>query len=180
MSIRPLFALLAFVLSACTGGMPQDGRGYPSLARRPIETQGGGDAEVADAVVAPAPVPFDDAALKDQIAALSRQAEQGGAKFDKLYRQVAGSIRVSASAPVGGEQWVVAQEALGRLEQARYDSVYALASLDVLYVERVKDVADGKATGGVDEIAAQRDKALAIVDSQNDRVDQLRAVLKQP
>lgn len=182
MSMRPLFALMAFLLSACAGGVSQDGRGFPSLARRPIESQESADSEAAEvgAVVAPAPVPSDEAALRDHIAALSRQAGQGGAKFDALFGQISGSIRVSASAPVASEQWVVAQEALGRLEQARYDSVYALASLDVLYVERMKDVADGKAVGGVEEIGTERDKVLAMVDSQNDRVDQLRGVLKQP
>lgn len=179
MSIRPLVALLAFLLSACAGGVGSDGRGFPSLARRPAETQGAGGGEEAAAEVLVAP-PAEDPALKDRIATLARQAEQGGAKFDHLYRQVAGSIRVSAGAAVSSEQWVTAQQSLGRLEQARYDSVYALASLDVLYIERMKDVADGKAGGGVEEVGVARDKALAMVDSQNDRVDKLRAALKRP
>lgn len=179
MSIRPLFALMAFLLSACAGGMGQDGRGYPSLARRPVESQGTGGSEEA-AGIAPVPIPAEDPALKEQLAALSRQAEQGREKFDRLYGEVAGSIRVSASAPVASEQWVVAQQALGRLEQARYDSVYVLASLDTLYVERMRDVAEGKVAGGVEDVGAARDKVLAEVDSQNDRVDRLRAVLKQP
>jgi len=176
--MRPLFALMAFLLSACAGGVGQDGRGYPSLARRPVESQGAGGSE--EAAVAAVAAPAEDPALKEQLAALARQAEQGREKFDRLYGEVAGSIRVSASAPVASEQWVVAQQALGRLEQARYDSVYVLASLDTLYVQRMRDVAEGTATGGVEQVGAARDKVLAEVDSQNDRVDRLRAVLKQP
>lgn len=183
MSNRPLVALMAFLLSACAGA-GQDGRGYPSLARRPVETQGAssGDeaAEAGAAEVGVVLSPAIDASLRDRLSGLSRQAEQGAQKFDRLYGQVSGSIRVSAAAAISSEQWVVAQQSLGRLEQARYDSVFALASLDTLYAERMRDVADGKADGGVEEIGAVREQALTIVDSQNDRVDQLRAVLKQP
>lgn len=179
MSMRPLVALMAFLISACAGA-GQDGRGYPSLARRPVETQGASAGGEAAEVVAPALPVAIDAALRDRLAGLSRQAEQGAEKFDRTYARVAGAIRVSAAAAISSEQWVVAQQSLGRLEQARYDSVFALASLDTLYAERLRDVADGKVSGGVDEIGAVRERALAIVDSQNDRVDQLRAVLKQP
>jgi len=178
--MRPLFALMAFLLSACAGGAGQDGRGYPSLARRPVESQGAGESEEAAAIGAVVAPPAEDPALRERLAALSREADQGREKFDRLYGEVAGSIRVSASAPVASEQWVVAQQALGRLEQARYDSVYALASLDTLYVERMREVAEGKAAGGVEEVGAARDRVLAEVDSQNDRVDRLRAALKQP
>ncbi|MGE4429306.1 MAG: hypothetical protein AB7E05_01025 [Sphingobium sp.] len=193
MSIRPLVALMAFLLSACAG-VGQDGRGYPSLARRSVETQGSAETgavageEAAEVEAAEGGAaesgggisPAIDASLRDQLSGLSRQADQGAEKFDRLYGQVSGAIRVSAAAAISSEQWVVAQQSLGRLEQARYDSVFALASLDTLYVERLKDVADGKADGGVEDIGAVREKALAIVDSQNDRVDRLRTLLKQP
>ena len=178
MTLRPLIALVALLLSACAG-LGEGGRGYPSLAKRPIETQGGEEAERPAGADVAAPQ-GDDGTLGKKLAALTEQARQGGTAFDTLYDEVAGHIRLSAAAAVSSEQWVVAQVDLGRLEQARYDSVYALASLDTLYAERMDEVASGEASGGVDRIELARADVLAIVDSQNDRVDTLRAVLKQP
>ena len=178
MTLRPLTALVALLLSACAGLGP-DGRGYPSLAKRPVEAQGTGEAETS-ASAAASQAQGDDGALDQQLAGLTEKARTGGAAFDRLYDEVAGPIRISVAAAVSSEQWVAAQVSLGRLEQARYDSVYALASLDTLYAERMKDVAEGKAAGGVDRIASARADVLRIVDAQNDRVDALRAVLRQP
>lgn len=176
MTLRPFAALVAFLLSACAGA-GQDGR-FPALTKRPVETQ-----SVEEEVLAPdigtAPQ-ADDPALDRKLAELTDQAMRGGAMFDRLYNEVAGRIRLSASAGVSSEQWVAAQVNLGRLEQARHDSVYALAGLDTLYVERMDAVAAGKAAGGLDRIGAARTDALALVDSQNDRVDALRAMLKAP
>lgn len=178
MSLRPITALVALLLSACAG-LAQDPRGYPSLAKRSIETQDTEDVgpqETGATILSST----DDPALDGELAALTENARKGAAAFDRLYGEVAGRIRVSASAPVSSEQWVAAQVDLGRLEQARYDSVSALASLDTLYAVRMKDVADGKVVGGVAQIETVRGRALAIVDSQNDRVDALRFVLREP
>lgn len=172
---RSFTALAALLLSACAG-QGQDGRGYPSLAKRPVEAP---TRETPADAIPPAPRPGDYASLDRQLTALTDQARQGGIAFDTLYAEVAGHIRVSASAEVSSEQWVAAQVELGRLEQARYGSVYALASLDTLHAEQMKEVAEG-AAAGVERIEAARAQALAIVDSQNDRVDALRAALKQP
>ncbi|MDI1295029.1 MAG: hypothetical protein PSY12_03970, partial [bacterium] len=73
-----------------------------------------------------------------------------------------------------------AQVAISTLESARNDSVSALASLDTLYVERTNAIADGKERGGLDEADAARAAALAMVDSQNDRIDALKGRLVQP
>ena len=75
---------------------------------------------------------------------------------------------------------MAAQTALSALESARNDSVSALASLDVLYVERSNAAAEGKVSGGIETIDAARTSALAIVDSQNDRLDALKGRLAQP
>lgn len=162
--------------------MTQDGRGYPSLARRPAETaRVGGEvppdpaAQSGHTEVAPA-----DPALLQQLAALAAQAEKGKGAFDALYDQVAPGIRRASGAGVSSEAWVAAQVDLARLEEARYDSVSALASLDTLYAERMKAQAEGTAQAGIAEIMATRRGALAAVDAQNDRIDALKAGLKQP
>lgn len=176
---KHLLASLALFLSACTG-TGQDGRGYPSLARRPAEsTRVGGESPAVDhgqaVVLAPA-----DPLLAQQIAALSAQADQGKGAFEALYVQVAGTIRMASGAPVSSESWVAAHVDLSRLEEARYDSIFALASLDTLYADRMKALAEGKAQGGITEILAAHKVALATVDAQNDRVDALKALLKEP
>jgi hypothetical protein len=41
-------------------------------------------------------------------------------------------------------------------------------------------VAEGKARGGAEQIDAARKAALAVVDSQNDRIDAIKGRLAQP
>jgi hypothetical protein len=89
-------------------------------------------------------------------------------------------VRAAAGSAVSSEPWVAAQTSLSTLESARNGSVSALASLDVLYVERSNAIADGKATGGTEQIDAARRTALTMVDSQNDRIDALKSKLAQP
>tara|TARA_R110000782_G_scaffold167129_4_gene259144 strand:+ start:30259 stop:30852 length:594 start_codon:yes stop_codon:yes gene_type:complete len=182
MTKRHLPAIAALLLSACAGG-GQDGRGYPSLAKRPIETgpaDGAARAPADRAADMLAGEQSPEPALLRQLADLAAQVGNGDALFERAYDETAGRIRVAASAPVSSEQWVAAHVLLGALEQARYQSAMAMASLDTLYAERLNAIALGKATGGIPQIEAQRTAALAIVDAQNDKVDALRAVLKEP
>lgn len=178
---KRFFTAFALFLSACTG-MGQDGRGYPSLAKRPVESaRVGGEVpnDVQDQGTE-APAAAADPALIQKLAILSSQADMGKTAFDALYPAAADHVRAAVGAAVSSEAWVVAHVDLSALEQARYDSVYALASLDTLYAERAKALAEGKVQGGVTEILAARKIALATVDAQNDKVDELKAVLKEP
>jgi hypothetical protein len=178
---KRFFTAFALFLSACTG-MGQDGRGYPSLAKRPVESaRVGGEVpnDVQDQGTETPAAPA-DSDLMQQLATLSSQADKGKTAFDALYPTAADHVHAAAGAAVSSEAWVVAHVDLSALEQARYDSVYALASLDTLYAERAKALAEGKVQGGVTEILAARKAALAVVDAQNDRVDQLRAALTTP
>lgn len=183
MIARRLAASLALFLAGCAN-MGNDGRGYPSLARRPIES---GAPVPQTALPAPgpaAPQPA-NAALADwpaQVPALLRQAENGRATFDAAYESVAARVRAASSAPVSSEAWVVAHVGIGQLEGRRNDAVSALASLDTLYADRARAIADGQlpVVGPGDPLADARSAALAIVDSENDRLDALKALLKQP
>lgn len=179
MRSRSLVAFLALLLPACVS-LGENARDFPSLARRPAELQEA-DGSVATPPAAATPAPADDSAdLGEKLDALAKQAAHGQATFDALYGQVAGRIRGAAKAPVLSESWVTAQEDLSRLEQARYDSVYVLASLDTLYAQRMKAVSEGAAVGGIDAIEAERKRVLSAVDTQNDRVDALRGALRRP
>ena len=170
MILRRLLPSLALFLSGCAETLT----GYPSLAKRAVE-----NAPVAEPVAAPAPVEADPA-LQAQVDRLSAQAQSGSAAFDRAWPAADRATRSAAGAAVSSEAWVAAQLAISALEAARNDSVSALASLDTLYVERSNAVAEGKARGGVEQIDVARKAALEIVDSQNDRIDAVKARLAQP
>ena len=171
MMFRRLLPTIALFLSGCAGTLT----GYPSLAKRAVENGPVGKAPAT----APAPVEVDPA-LQAQIDKLSAQAQAGSTAFDKAWPAANRSAKAAAGAAVSSEAWVAAQLAVSALEAARNDSVSALASLDTLYVERSDALAEGKARGGVDQIDAARKVALAIVDSQNDRIDAIKGQLAQP
>lgn len=170
MNPRRLLPSLALFLSGCASTF----QGYPSLAKRAIE-----GAPIAEAAPQPSPV-APEPELVQNVDRLTAQAKAGGAAFDKAWPGADKATRTAASSAVSSDAWVAAQTALSTLESARNDSVSALASLDVLYVERSNVVAEGKASGGLDAIDAARASALAIVDGQNDRLDSLRGRLAQP
>jgi len=171
MMFRRLLPTIALFLSGCAGTLT----GYPSLAKRAVENGPVGEAPAT----APTPVEVDPA-LQAQIDKLSAQAQAGSTAFDKAWPAADRSAKAAAGAAVSSEAWVAAQLAVSALEAARNDSVSALASLDTLYVERSDALAEGKARGGVDQIDAARKVVLAIVDSQNDRIDAIKGQLAQP
>ena len=170
MNLRRLLPSLALFLSGCASSF----QGYPSLAKRAIE-----DAPIAEAAAQPSPV-APEPELVQSVDRLTAQAQAGGAAFDKAWPAADKAARAASGSAVSSEAWVAAQTALSALESARNDSVSALASLDVLYVERSNAAAEGKVSGGIETIDAARASVLAIVDSQNDRLDALKGRLAQP
>ena len=170
MNLRRLLPSLALFLSGCASSF----QGYPSLAKRAIE-----DAPIAEAAPQPSPV-APEPELVQSVDRLTAQAQAGGAAFDKAWPAADKAARAASGSAVSSEAWVAAQTALSALESARNDSVSALASLDVLYVERSNAAAEGKVSGGIETIDAARASVLAIVDSQNDRLDALKGLLAQP
>ncbi|MBB6124280.1 hypothetical protein [Sphingobium subterraneum] len=182
MIARRLVASLALFLAGCAN-MGNDGRGYPSLARRPIEGGAPVPQTAAPAPVVPTSVPSGTVAdWQTQVPVLLRQAETGRAAFDSAYDGVAAQVRAATGAAISSETWVTANVGLGRLASERNGAVSALATLDTLYADRAKAIADGQLPiiGPGDPLADARSAALAIVDSENDRLDALRAMLKQP
>jgi len=170
-----MLSLPVLLLSACA---EQDGRGYPSLMKRPIEdgAPAGQGAVAIEAGTSSDGLPQ----LRQKIAELAAQASNSNIMFDSLYKEVAGRIRIARSAPLLSEQWVVAQMHLSRLEQARYPSNYALAALDTLYADRSQAIAAGEAEDGVAEIKNAIVRAQNIVSDQQLKIDALRAGLQQP
>lgn len=167
-----LASSLTLLLSACATG-----DGYPSLARRPFETA----VPVSPAPSIPQETLAPDADLPTRIESLRSQGRGGLAAFDAYYGQAAERVRAGAAAPVGSENWVVGEVAIARLEQERSPAMVALASLDSLYAERMSAVASGDAAPVVLEaIEAVRAPILAAVETQNARIETLKAMLTAP
>ena len=173
MIARPSFLLaMTLLLPACSTS-----DGYPSLARRSFETVV--SPSQAPSVAAEMPAPGAD--VLTRIESLTSQGRAGVAAFDAFYGQAAERVRAGAAAPVGSENWVVAEVAIARLEQERSPAMVALASLDSLYAERMNAAAGGDATpAALEAIEAARQPMLSAVEAQNSRIESLKAMLSAP
>ena len=178
-----LGALSALLLSGSVESARAETRPYPSLGRRAVEGRDR-DSEIAvraasAQAAADQPVP-DDTALLAVLAGLSARATAASGAFDAQYGTEAQSVADAGAAPPGSEAWVVAERAISRLDAVRYDSVTALASLDSLYVERTVGEEAARARADGSAIDRERQRVVAMVDSQNDRLDALKAKLISP
>lgn len=172
MNPKAALQMLALLLAGCAGAGDGD---YPSLARRPIETR------INDVPVPPAPAePTEDPALAQEIDALVQKARAGATAFDAGLPAVRQRVNAAAGSAASSEAWVAAELAISTLESDRYESVFALASLDTLYVNRLNAIASGEALGGTEMIDRARMDVLALVDRQNDVLDGLRERLPVP
>ncbi|WP_420605693.1 hypothetical protein [Novosphingopyxis sp.] len=89
------------------------------------------------------------------------------AAFRGALPSVRGAVAAAAGSAPGGEAWVVAQQALSRLEAARTPSAEALADLDRLLTERLAQEQQGAAAGGAEDIVTARAVIEAAVRDQS-------------
>jgi hypothetical protein len=124
-----LLPLLA--LGACTA----PDHPYPSLSPRPIESSGRADAP-------PVPRPQADVAADpalDAEAAQQRAAAEASIEpFAQAMVEARKAIAAAKGVAPGGEAWVVAQQAISRVDGARGPAANALAALDRMRAEAVK------------------------------------------
>jgi len=173
--LRRLAAFLALFALAPVATEAQTRSSPPSLAKRPIESR---DRSV------PAPKPVEpaatDPALSAEVAKLGQQAASGDAAFQQQIAQGRTAIGAASSAAPNSEAWIAGQVAISSLDSARYDSVSALAGLDVLYVSKQDSTDAARVQADVATIDPVRARVLATVDAQNDALDSLRKALRQP
>lgn len=180
--MRRLIALLLIALPGLADTQAI-ARGYPSLSRRPVESRDR-DAEIAAKATAQQAQATrsasEDPALAAEVAALAARATAASGAFDTRLESSQRVVAAGRGAAIGSEAWVVAQQAISLLDSARYDSVAALASLDTLFVERSNAPDPGRAVTDSTTIDRERQRVLAMVDRQNDRLDALKADLARP
>ena len=157
--LRLLVLACAAALSACAAGGD-----FPSLAPRPIEREeAAAPAEPAGPVTEAV-----DPQLAARLAALLADARRGQAEFETVLPQATSAVAGAGDA--GSEGWILAQQAISRLEAERAPTVIALADLDRLTI----------AHAGQPElpaVTAARDEARALAEAQEQRIGALREQL---
>ncbi|HST36666.1 MAG TPA: hypothetical protein VLK25_08570 [Allosphingosinicella sp.] len=155
------FACLAAALSlaGCAAQGP-----FPSLAPRPAEQM-----DMSVDPVRPDPVIADDPALAQQLAGLVAEARAGWRDFETEAGPAARAV--AASGPSGSDSWVVAQQAISRLEAARARTQAARSDLDRLALER-QDQPTSPADRQAIEAAIAETEAIAA--REQNRLEEIR------
>jgi hypothetical protein len=158
-----LLILSPILLTACAG----EAIG-PSLAKRPIESRSMTEPVREAAVPAAA-----DAELRTQIARLTDSAQAGQRAFAALLPRARSAA--SAAGPEGSESWITAQQLFSALENERAPTTRALADLDALIANRLKEGTEA----GIVELQAADAEAAALVEAQQRELDSLRVRLSR-
>ena len=159
-------AALPLVAALALGGCAGDGS-FPSLAPRPEES--------APLTEPPPPAPAEvarDPALAGRLAVLQAEAQAGGRAFDEAFPGARAAV--AAAGARDSESWVMAQQALSRLEAARVRTTTALAELDRIALERADRPANGEDSAALGAATAA---VQALATDQQGRIDGLRARL---
>ncbi len=125
--IRLSIALILSTLSLAGCSTPEGT--FPSLAKRPFETQVPAAEPASAPVLETTVIP---AELSAKIAGLMARHIKAKAAYDAALPAVRLLAHGAAGSPVGSEAWVNAQQQLSRLDKARSDSVAVLGALDEL------------------------------------------------
>ncbi|RDV05944.1 hypothetical protein DXH95_00340 [Sphingorhabdus pulchriflava] len=137
---RPTHSLpviAALLLGGCS--LP-DGE-FPSLAKRPYETDNPVVEPPAESEQLSTALPEELAGLVDQMMARHQRAESAFRGALGRTRQL---VQSAAGSATGSESWAVAQVELSRLDSLRGDSVAALSDLDALIsAQREKGIDSG-------------------------------------
>ena len=171
----PLLHVAVLVPVAVLGGCASGG-GWPSLARRPVETAAerpSGSAAPAAAQpgtgVSQQTVP---AELSARLAALEQAARESHQRFQAKRTGATSAVNAARGGAVASEAWSVATVALADLESARSDAMVSLGELDRLYAADQVDGGNGEA------IAAVRDQVTAWIADEDAVLADLGSRLK--
>lgn len=156
-------ALLLLVAGCATKG------DYPSLAPRAVEQLPFEEPIKVDPPVAP------DPDLRGRAAALLADARAGDGSFEAAYARALPLARGAGAA--GSDSWVLAQEAISRVEAARMGTTRALAALDLLVAEQSDDAVNDALWADIQDM---RQAAQSLAGEQTRRLDSLKASVARP
>ncbi len=155
-------ASLAF-LCGCAGSAEP----FPSLAVRPYEVDLADVARRQTPAPPPAPAVALPASQRQSLASALAQHRAADTEFRAALPGVRRAVDAAAGQSVGAESWVVAQQALSRLEVLRSPSIGALADIDALAIERLAAQGQGVGSGDAGALGAARAAVAAAVSDQS-------------
>jgi hypothetical protein len=158
----------------CLSGCSTVEGAFPSLAKRPFETESAVQATLPQSSKVNAQIADSlPEGLQIRVDGLMSRASQAQTDFDSALPGVR-SIAASASGAVqGGENWVIAQMEVSRLDALRSDSVAALAELDGLISQSSDDEAKGSAILITPLLLEHRLRLAPMIDAQEEELDRL-------
>ncbi|MFD1950722.1 hypothetical protein ACFSGX_08080 [Sphingomonas arantia] len=116
------------LLAGCAGDTA-----FPSLAPRPIEAI----ARQPERTVT-APVPVGDSALETQVTALETELKDAALEWSSTAATTRTAVGRARGAAVGSEGWIVAQQAVSRLDAIRERTAKVTEALDQLRIDRAQ------------------------------------------
>ena len=139
--------MFLFVSAALLGGCGTIEGEFPSLAKRPFESQSPASTSVTPVLEAASMLPTD---IDRAVAALINRHQKAQDKYISLLPSVQAQAKRAAGSAIGSEIWVNAHLELSRLDKARSDSVAALAEMDALLEKRI----DAESLGAMPSLIA--------------------------
>ena len=166
----PVLVSASLLLAACS---TVDGQ-FPSLAKRPFETQ--------NPVAEPAsPVPSSATALPADLASKVNAMMARHAKAQAAFAGALPAMRSLANNAAGGstgsDAWIEAQEDLSRLDKLRADSVAVQGELDQLVIEKANAETNSSAPSLLELLAPYQGQVSAAVGAQTAEIERLAKLL---
>lgn len=175
--MRTVLPVAALWLGGCAALGPVEG--YPDIGPRATETVDFLEPEPApggaDAAALP-PLPAPDAATLALLGRIERDAAAGERAFAAMRAQAERAVSAARGAAVGSEAWVVAHQAISRLDAARAPTRAALSSAEAALppLDAIEQ------TPGAAERIARHRRAVEQVAAQSGVVAALVARLRRP
>jgi hypothetical protein len=170
--IRSSTTLILFTLSLAGCSTPEGT--FPSLAKRPFETNAPAAEPDSIPVLKATALPAD---LSAKIDALMARHIKAKAAYDAASPAVRSLANGAAGSPVGSEAWVNAQQQLSRLDKARYDSVAVQGELDELVTEQNDAESKNGTASFLDLLAPYQAMIAEDVAAQAKEIDRLAALI---
>ncbi len=158
----------------CLSGCSTAEGAFPSLAKRPFETESAAQgispqsskagAQIADSL---------PEGLQIRVDGLISRASQAQAAFDSALPGVRRIAASASGATQGGEKWVTAHMEVSRLDAVRANGASALAELDAMIALASDDESKGAEILVSPLLIEARQWLAAQVDSQDEILDQL-------
>lgn len=165
-------AISTSFLAACA---TPDGE-FPSLAKRPFETQAPVKEPQEAEIELPDVLPVTLAASVNSMMA-RHKAAQG--KFDAAFPGARSAMNAASGSGVASEAWIVAQVKLSQLDKARSDSVGVQGEMDILVIQQLDAESLSKAELLSPLLAPYQAQIVADVAKQNAEIGKLANSLAQ-